>query len=148
MASFWWPRAAKARANRSRLPQRTARHSAVGFGRHLTLTFPANARGTLPGRGQVGGTSGGREEDSGIEIQGPRLPRRDVAMLTRSRFRPAVEALEDRLALAAQAIGFTIDPASSTLSLSGTLTGPDVSRGVVEPGARPLTTSFTGEHRP
>jgi hypothetical protein len=64
--------------------------------------------------------------------------------LPRQRVRPEVEILEDRLALDAQAIGFTIDPASSSLSLSGTLATPLGSRSVVEQGTGSLTTSFTG----
>ena len=62
----------------------------------------------------------------------------------RPRTRPTVEILEDRLAPAAQAIGFTIDPASSTLSLSGTLVTPLVSQSVAPQGAGSLTTSFSG----
>jgi hypothetical protein len=62
----------------------------------------------------------------------------------RRQTRPAVEILEDRLAPAAQAIGFTIDPASSTLSLSGTLVTPLVSQSVAPQGAGSLTTSFSG----
>lgn len=62
----------------------------------------------------------------------------------RPRTRPAVEILEDRLAPAAQAIGFTIDPASSSLSLSGELVTPLVGQSVASQGAGSLTTSFSG----
>src|SRR5262249_28699018 len=64
------------------------------------------------------------------------------------RFRPSVEVLEDRLALAAQAIDFTIDPASSTLSLSGTLTTPAGSQSAVEQPAGPPPPSLPGSIGP
>src|SRR5262245_34577607 len=53
-------------------------------------------------------------------------------------------AEEDRQSLAAQAMMFTIDPASSKVSLSGTLTTSLGSQNVVEQGVGSLTTSFSG----
>ena len=70
------------------------------------------------------------------QVPGIRLSRRGM--------RPQVEILEDRLAPAAQAIGFTIDQASSSLNLSSSLTSSLGTVTAVEQGAGSLTTSFTG----
>lgn len=60
------------------------------------------------------------------------------------RFRPGLEGLEERALLAASGLVFTLDPAFSSLTNSGTLGAPPDLNMLMEQGPGSLTTSFTG----